>query len=81
MNTEQLALQTKLDVLIAFMGALEKDGKNCQTEALCFSFVNFVWTVVLQMWAGRRRREPEVSMSSAYLSENRMVWEGQAERQ
>lgn len=82
MNTEQLALQTKLGVLTAYTGALGKDGKNWQTEALCLSFVNLVSTVVLQTCAEKRTREPEVSMSSARLSsENRIVWEGEAERQ
>lgn len=58
MNTEQLALQTMLDVLITYAGALEKDGGKWHTRALCFSFLNFVSTVVLQMCAEKRRREP-----------------------
>lgn len=67
MNTEQLGLQPKLDALTACRGHLEKDGKNCQAEALCFS----VLIVALQRGTEKRRREPEVSVSSAQLSESR----------
>lgn len=62
MNTGQLGLQHKLDALTVCRGHLEKDGKNCQAEALYFSSVNLVLIVVLQQGTEKRRRELEVSV-------------------